>query len=98
MSKFFLQTPRQLNAGAIGTGLVFLAYLSVSAMGSLAAADGIAFLGSLGGLYVLASVFAKRRRDKDAVSYSLLWGQTALTLLLLACAVLAVRERMVGPA
>lgn len=94
MSKFFLRTPRQMNAGAIGTGLIFLAYLGVSAMGKLAAADGIALLGSLAALYVLASVAAGRRRDKEAVTYSLLWGQTALTLLLLACAVLAVRERL----
>ncbi|MCI9349929.1 MAG: hypothetical protein HFF83_12010 [Oscillibacter sp.] len=94
MSKFFLRTPRQMNAGAIGTGLIFLAYLGASAMGWLAAADGIAILGSLVSLYVLASTAAGRRRDQKAISYSLLWGQTALTLLLLSCAVLAVRERL----
>ena len=35
-----------------------------------------------------------RRRNREDVSYNLLWGQLALTIFLVACAVLAVRQRM----
>lgn len=87
-SKFLLQTTRQMNVGAMVTGALFLLYLAVSAMGRLAAADLIALVSCVPALYVLASVADGRRRDKEAVSYSLLWGQTALTLLIGACAVL----------
>ena len=45
-------------------------------------------------LYVFASVAAARRRDKEAVSYNLLWGQAALSLLLCMCAVLTLREKI----
>ena len=35
-----------------------------------------------------------RKRDKAAVSYNLLWGTGALTILLVACAVLSVKVRL----
>ena len=40
------------------------------------------------------SVLEGRRRNREDVSYNLLWGQLALTIFLVACAVLAVRQRM----
>ncbi len=42
----------------------------------------------------VAGTVAGRERDKEAVSYSLLWGQTALTVLLAACAVLGLKQRL----
>ena len=68
-----------------------LLYVAASALeldvlaGILAIAFGIA------ALYVLVSVAEGRKRDKKAVSYNLLWGQTALTILLVGCAVLTIR-------
>lgn len=93
-SPFLLRTTRQLNGGAIVTGLGFLLYLGASGMGWLAAADALAALFALLGLYVLASAAALRRKDKEAVSYSLLWGLGALTILLAACALLALKSRL----
>ena len=42
-------------------------------------------------VYVFVSVALGRSRDKEAVSYSLLWGTGALALLLGGCGVLTVR-------
>ena len=43
---------------------------------------------------IMLSVLEGRRKDKEDISYNLLWGQLALTIFLVACAVLAVRQRM----
>lgn len=88
---FLLQTVKQMNNGAIVSGIGFLLYVAASALeldvlaGILAIAFGIA------ALYVLVSVAEGRKRDKKTVSYNLLWGQTALTILLVGCAVLTIR-------
>lgn len=88
---FLLQTVKQMNNGAIISGIGFLLYVAASALeldvlaGILAIAFGIA------ALYVLVSVAEGRKQDKKAVSYNLLWGQTALTILLVGCAVLTIR-------
>lgn len=89
-----LCTVGQMNLGAIVSGLGFLLYLGASVLEWTAAADILVILFALVSLYVLASVAAGRRRDKEAVSYSLLWGQTALALLLCMCALLTLREKM----
>lgn len=91
---FLLQTPKQMNMGAIVSGVGFVLYLVISALGQTLAADAVAVLFGIVALYVLASVAAGRRKDKEAVSYSLLWGQGAVTLLLVGCAVLAIRQRL----
>lgn len=91
---FLLQTPRQLNLGAIVSGVGFLLYLLASALERRGVADAAALLFALVSLYVFASVAAGRVRDRESVSYNLLWGQGALALLLCACAVLAVRTRL----
>ncbi len=91
---FLLQTTKQMNIGAAVSGVGFLLYLAASALGSRALADGTAIVFGVAALYVFASIAAGRRRDKEAVSYNLLWGQTALTVLLVACAVLGVRQRL----
>ena len=91
---FLLQTVRQMNGGAALCGVGFLLYLGASALGWVTAADilTIAFGGV--SLYVFISVSEGRRKDKEAVSYNLLWGTGALALLLCGCAVLTIRLRL----
>lgn len=89
---FLLREVRQMNLGAIVSGVGFLLYLGTSALEWMAAADILALIFAPVSLYVFASVSAGRRRDKEMVSYNLLWGQGALTLLLCMCAVLTLRE------
>ena len=75
------QTKKQMNNGAIATGLGFVLYLALLAMGLELPADSL-------------SVLEGRRKDKENISYNLLWGQLALTIFLVACAVLAVKQRL----
>ena len=89
---FLLRGKRQLNRGAIVSGVGFLLYIGASALGWTGIAGGLSLVFGAVSLYVFASVAAGRRRDREAVSYNLLWGQGALTLLLCACAVLTLRE------
>ena len=88
------QTKKQMNNGAIATGLGFVLYLVLLVLGQELLADLTAIAFGVVGLYVSLSVLAGRRRDKEDVSYNLLWGQLALTIFLVACAVLAIRQRM----
>ena len=46
------------------------------------------------GIFNSFSVLEGRRKDKENISYNLLWGQLALTIFLVACAVLAVKQRL----
>lgn len=92
--RFLLQTAKQMNAGAIVSGLGFLLYLALSALGEETAADIAAAAFGLVSVYVFASVAAGRSRDREAVSYSLLWGTGALALLMGGCAVLTVKLRL----
>lgn len=89
-----LRDVRQMNLGAIVSGIGFLLYLGAAALGRQDAADVLSLVFGLVSLYVFASVAAGRRRDKEAVSYNLLWGQGALAILLCLCAALTVRERL----
>jgi len=89
---FLLRNVRQMNRGAVASGLGFLAYLGASVLGWTMAADFLAIAFSVVSLYVFASVAAGRRRDKESVSYNLLWGQAALALLTCMCGVLALQE------
>ena len=82
---FLLQTVQQMNAGAIVSGLGFLLYLALSALGQETAADIAAVALGMVSVYVFVSVALGRSRDKEAVSYSLLWGTGALALLLGGC-------------
>lgn len=89
-----LQTEKQMNAGAIVSGLGFLLYLALSALGWETASDIAAVAFALVSAYVFASVSAGRSRDKERVSYSLLWGTGALAILMVSCAVLTVKLRL----
>lgn len=91
---FLLQTVKEMNIGAVVSGVGFLLYLLASAVVPGIVADVVAGVFGVISLYVWFSVMAGRHADKDAVSYNLLWGQSAVTLMLVACAVLSIRVRM----
>lgn len=89
-----LQGVKQLNLGAVTSGIGFLLYLGAAALGRQGTADVLSLIFAVVSLYVFASVAAGRKRDREAVSYNLLWGTGALALLLCLCAVLTLRERL----
>lgn len=93
-NSLLLQGVKQLNRGAVVSGIGFLLYLGAAALGRQAAADALSLVFAAVSLYVFASVAAERTRDKEAVSYNLLWGTGALAALLCMCAVLTLRERL----
>ena len=89
-----LQTKKQMNNGAVATGLGFVLYMVLLVLGQELAADLVAIAFGVVGIYVSLSVMEARSRDKEEISYNLLWGQLALTVFLVACAVLASRQRL----
>lgn len=93
-NSLLLQGVKRLNLGAIVSGIGFLLYLGTAALGWQGAADVLSLAFALVSLYVFASVAAGRRRDREAVSYNLLWGQGALALLTCLCAAATLRERL----
>lgn len=93
-NSLLLQGVKQLNLGAVTSGIGFLLYLGAAALGWQDAADVLSLIFAVVSLYVFASVAAGRKRDREAVSYNLLWGTGALALLLCMCAVLTLRERL----
>ena len=88
------QTKKQMNNGAVATGLGFVLYMVLLVLGQELAADLVAIAFGVVGIYVSLSVMEARNRDKEEISYNLLWGQLALTIFLVACAVLAIRQRL----
>ena len=78
---FLLQTVQQMNVVAVE---------AMQKIGATAADIAAVALGMVS-VYVFVSVALGRSRDKEAVSYSLLWGTGALALLLGGCGVLTVR-------
>ena len=89
-----LQTKKQMNNGAVATGLGFVLYMVLLVLGQELAADLVAIAFGVVGIYVSLSVMEARSRDKEEISYNMLWGQLALTIFLVACAVLAIRQRL----
>ena len=89
-----LQTKKQMNNGAVATGLGFVLYMVLLVLGQELAADLVSIAFGVVGIYVSLSVMEARSRDKEEISYNLLWGQLALTVFLVACAVLAIRQRL----
>ena len=71
-----------------------LSYLALLAMGLELPADLVAIAFGVVGIFNSLSVLEGRRRNREDVSYNLLWGQLALTIFLVACAVLAIRQRL----
>ncbi len=95
-NSLLLQGVKQLNLGAMVSGLGFLLYLGAAALGFAGAADVLSLAFALVSLYVFASAAAGRRKDKEAVSYNLLWGTGALAMLTCLCAAATVRQRLGG--
>ena len=91
---FLLPTKKQMNNGAIALGLGFVLYMALLMLELTLAADLVAVAFGVVGIYVSLSVLEGRRENREEVSYSLLWGVLALTIMLAACAVLAVRQRL----
>ena len=89
------QTKKQMNNGAIATGLGFVLYLVLLVLGLELPADLVAIAFGVVGIFNSLSVLEGRRRNREDVSYNLLWGQLARTSFLVACAVRSGRQRMV---
>ena len=89
-----LQTVKQMNIGVSVCGIGFLLYLAVSAMEWWGVRDLLAVIFGLISVYVFLSVACGREKDKEAVSYNLLWGSGALTIMLCAFAVLGIKVRL----
>ena len=88
------QTTKQINTGAIVSGIGFVLYLALAAMGWELAADIVVIAFAAAAVWTFLSAAAGRNRDKEAVSYSLLWGTGALALLLGGCALLTIKLRL----
>lgn len=95
-NSLLLQGVKQLNRGAIVSGLGFLLYLGAAALGWRDAADILSMAFALVSLYVFASAAAGRLEDRESVSYSLLWGTGALSMLTCLCALVTLRQRLGG--
>ena len=89
-----LHTEKQLNGGAILSGVGFLLYLAARALGWESTAGSICCVFGLIAVWTFLSAAAVRRKDKETVSYNLLWGTGALALLLGGCAVLTIKMRL----
>lgn len=89
-----LRTEKQLNGGAIVSGAGFLLYLAARALEWGMAADIVCIVFGVIAVWTFLSAAVGRRKSKKTVSYSLLWGTGALALLLGACAVLTIRQRL----
>lgn len=89
-----LQSVKQMNRGAIFSGVGFLLYLAVRAIGWEAVADVICVLFAVVSIWTFCSVVQGRRRDKEAVSCNLLWGTGALALLMAGCVAAAIQLRL----
>lgn len=88
---FFLNTVPQLRKGAVVSALGFALFVAASALvPALSGWVALVFAGV--SVYVFWSMTLVAGREKGAVSYSLAWGQGAVTLMLCACAVLSVKE------
>ena len=87
-------TSRTIGGGAIVSGIGFLLYLAARALGWEMAADVICIVFGVIAVLTFFAAAMGRQKDKELVSYSLLWGTGALALLLGGCAVLTVRMKL----
>lgn len=87
-------TTRRINGGAILSGIGFLLYLAARALGWELAADIICIVFGVISMLTFLAAAIGRQKDREAVSYSLLWGTGALALLLGGCAVLTIKMKL----
>nr|WP_326184636.1 hypothetical protein [uncultured Oscillibacter sp.] len=88
------ETVKKINRGAIVSGVGFALYLALLALGQEVAADIVNVLFAVVAVWTFLCAAELRGKDKEAVSYSLLWGTGALALMLGGCAVLMIRQRL----
>ena len=87
-------TTRTINGGAILSGIGFLLYLADRALGWEMAADIICIVFGVIAVLTFFAAAVSRKKDKEMVSYSLLWGTGALAMLLGGCAVLTIKMKL----
>ena len=83
-----------MNKGACVSGVGFLLYLGAAALEWILVKDLIAIVFGAIAIWTFFSVAEARQKDKEAVSYNLLWGSGSLAIMLGACAVLGVKLRL----
>ena len=86
----WLKPGKQLNSGAIVGGIGFALYLVLSAREWRTAALIVAIGFGIEAAYTFFSAVDCREKDKDSVSYNILWGTGAVMILLLVPAVLTI--------
>lgn len=90
----WLMPGKQINNGAIVGGIGFVLYMAFSALGW----SGIALIVAIGfgleSLYTFLSTLEWREKDKESVSYSIMWGTAALALLMLVPAVMTIKQAL----
>ena len=90
----WLKPGKQINNGAIEGGIGFVLYMAFSALGW----SGIALIVAIGfgleSLYTFLSTLEWREKDKESVSYSIMWGTAALALLMLVPAVMTIKQAL----
>ena len=89
-----MQDVPSMNKGACVSGVGFALYLGAAALGWVLVKDLIAILFGVVAIWTFFSVAEARQKDKEAVSYNLLWGTGSLALMLGACAVLGIKLRL----
>ena len=96
VNHLLLKNLHQLRIGQIVSALGFAVYIVCSALNSAESVQlAVLVLFSLIALWTMASViFYPRARKKEEVSYNVVWGQGAVTIVLVACTVLTIRQMM----
>jgi len=89
-----LQTVKQMNMGAGISGIGFLLYLAVSAMKLGIIRDLVVIVFAMVSTWVFVSVADGRKKNKEAVSYNLLWGTGALAIMMVFLAFATIRMRL----
>ena len=87
-----LKTPKQINAGAAVSGIGFLLYLLLRGLGQELLAAITVFVFAAVATVTFFSVIDAREKDKEAATYNLLWGTGALAIMMVAFAVLTIKQ------
>lgn len=91
---FWLKTTREMNRWVGVSGVGFLLYLGAAALEWRGVADVIAVVFGLIAARVFFSALDLRSKDKEAVTYNLLWGSGALMLMLFVFVYASLRQRL----
>ncbi len=94
MDTIWLKPGKQINTGAIIAGIGFALYILFSALEWEAAALITAIGFGIEAAYVFFSTLEWREKDKESVSYNIMWGTGALMLLLLVPAAATIKLKL----